>query len=83
VLTVTKSRSIADVSWQGREVEAALDNVQGAGLFIELETQAETTDLEAAKECIRSLAAALGLGDADQERRSYLELVLEALAATG
>ena len=83
VRTVTKSRSIAEISWQGREVEAALDDVQGAGLFIELETQAEAADLEAAKECIRSLAAALGLSDADQERRSYLEMVLKAFAADG
>lgn len=81
VLTVTKLRCVANVAWNGFEVEAALDEVSGAGLFVELETQAETDDLEQAKECIRSLAAELGLREADQERRSYLELVLNAIAA--
>lgn len=83
VLTVTKNRSIASVVWEGREVELALDDVQGAGTFIELETQAEPSDLESAKECIRSLAAVLGLSDAAQERRSYLEMVLKGIAANG
>ena len=76
VLTVTKSRSIAEVSWLGCEVEVALDEVTGAGLFVELETQSAGSELEVAKECIRTLAAKLGLSEADQERRSYLELVL-------
>lgn len=76
VLTVTKSRQIAEVHWQSKTVEIALDQVSGAGDYVELETQAEENQLETAKECIRSLAAHLGLADSDQERRSYLELVL-------
>jgi adenylate cyclase class 2 len=78
VWTVVKSRTLAEVAFQGRQVEIALDEVTGAGQFVELETQAEAADLEAAKECIRQLAAELGLSEADQERRSYLELVIES-----
>jgi adenylate cyclase class 2 len=78
VLTVTKSREIAKIEWQNSEVEIALDEVTGAGLFVELETQAAEADLEIAKACIHSLATALGLAEEDQERRSYLELVLSA-----
>lgn len=76
VLVVAKARSIAKVTWQSREVEIALDEVKDAGLFVELETQAADVELDAAKECIRSLALAMGLNEADQERRSYLEMVL-------
>ncbi len=76
VLIVTKSRSIALLAWQHREIEIALDEVNGAGLFVELETQAVEKELDAAKECIRALAMALGLCEEDQERRSYLEMVL-------
>lgn len=76
VLVVKKVRSIANVAWQGRDVEVALDEVKDAGLFVELETQAANAELEDAKECIRTMASAIGLSETDQERRSYLEMVL-------
>lgn len=72
--TVAKTRTPGGLSWDGREVEVALDAVAGLGDFLEIEIVAAEGDLAAATSCLESLAAALG---ADQrERRSYLELVL-------
>ncbi len=70
---VRKSRLKAAVVWQGREVEGSLDDVQGLGTFVELELMVPAEGIEAAKDCIQSLARALGLKDS--ERRSYLELL--------
>ncbi len=72
---VRKSRRKARVDWQGRSVEISLDEVVGLGVFVELELIAEADDLDAARSCILSLAATLGLEGS--ERRSYLELLLE------
>ncbi len=80
VLEVRKSRRIASVAWQGYHVEAALDDVAGLGQFVELELQATADGIDAARDALASLAAALGL-TAD-ERRSYLELLLAARAAS-
>ena len=75
VAVVRKSRRKAAVPWQGRTVEASLDEVQDVGTFVEFELIAEEQDVEAAKACIISLAQSLGL--TQDERRSYLELLLE------
>ena len=88
---VRKSRRKARVLWQERSVEVSLDVVERLGEFIELElvvddgsttgvdgvaTEApRSPSIEAAKTCIASLAADLGLEAS--ERRSYLELLLE------
>jgi adenylate cyclase, class 2 len=72
---VRKLRRKAIVPWQGRQVEASLDEVQGLGAFVELELFAEADDLPAAKACIASLAENLGLSTS--QRRSYLELLLD------
>jgi len=72
---VRKSRRKATIPWQGREVEASLDEVDGVGTFVEFELQAEQSGVEAARNCIQSLAQSLGLTQG--ERRSYLELLLE------
>lgn len=74
VAEVRKSRRKALVSWQGRRVEASLDEVEHVGTFAELELVVDDPDLEPAKACIASLAAVLGLKQS--ERRSYLELLL-------
>ena len=73
---VRKSRRKAHVAWQGYSVEASLDVVERLGAFAELELLVEGDDLEAAKACIASLAKVLGLQKS--ERRSYLELLIEA-----
>lgn len=75
VAEVCKYRRKATVSWQGRQVEAALDEVVDVGRFVELELVAEEDDVEPAKACIASLAHELGLSGS--ERRSYLEMLLE------
>ena len=64
------------VVWQGRSVEASLDEVERLGTFAELELVVEPDDVEAAKACIASLAEALGLEGS--ERRSYLELLMDS-----
>ena len=75
---VRKSRRKAHVVWQGRNVEASLDEVEGLGEFAELELVVEPEGIEVAKTCIASLAEALGLEGS--ERRSYLELLRTALS---
>jgi adenylate cyclase, class 2 len=75
VAEVRKSRRKAKILWQGREVEGSLDDVEGVGSYFELELIADANGLEAAKSCIGSLAAHLGLHES--ERRSYLELLLK------
>jgi adenylate cyclase class 2 len=64
-------------------LEAALDDVEGLGCFVELEIlvdddAARAGGLEPARQAMRSLAAELGLEDV--ERRSYLELRLAQAA---
>jgi adenylate cyclase class 2 len=75
VATVRKQRRIFHIAHSGREVEGALDEVDGVGAFVELELSADDATLDDAKRAIRELAADLGLGAT--ERRSYLELLLE------
>ncbi len=71
---VRKSRRKAAVDWQGRTVEASLDEVQGLGSFAELELITDADGIEAARAHIAALAETLGLQTT--ERRSYLELLL-------
>ena len=75
VAEVRKSRRKAAIPWQGRTVEASLDDVEGVGAFVELELVVDESDLEAAKACILSLAQSLDL--TQSERRSYLEMLLK------
>ena len=74
VAEVCKYRRKAIIPWQGRRVEAALDDVAEVGTFVELELVAEDDEVDAARACIGSLAEHLGLSGG--ERRSYLELLL-------
>jgi len=75
IAEVAKYRRKATVLWEGRQIEAALDEVVEVGTFIELELVADDQDLESAKACIASLAEKLGLSGS--QRKSYLELLLE------
>jgi adenylate cyclase class 2 len=76
VATVEKRRRKAHFDWQGQEVEASLDEVAGLGSYVELELSAGDDSLAQAEAALASLAATLPLGES--ERRSYLELLLEA-----
>jgi adenylate cyclase class 2 len=75
VAIVRKTRRTCRICVGGDEVEVALDDVDQVGSFVELELQADDATLEAAKQSIAQLAAELDLGP--QERRSYLEMLLE------
>jgi len=75
VAEVKKSRRKAAVPWQGRRVEACLDEVAGVGTFVEFELIADESQIDAARKCIQSLAQSFGL--IQSERRSYLELLLK------
>ncbi len=75
VAEVRKRRRVAHFPWRGFEVEAALDDVDRLGQFVELELSADDHDLNTARESLTLLAQELGLEKA--ERRSYLELLLE------
>ena len=75
VAEVHKSRRKAAIPWQGRTVEASLDDVQGVGTFVEFELVVDEPEVDAARSCIISLAQSFGLTKG--ERRSYLEMLLE------
>jgi adenylate cyclase class 2 len=74
VATVRKTRLSGSLTFGGWEFEAALDDVVGAGQFLELETTADDQTLAEAKIALAALVQTLGLTEI--ERRSYLELVL-------
>jgi adenylate cyclase, class 2 len=81
VTTVRKHRETFELVHEGIEVEAALDEVERVGKFVELEAGVEVegddhTGVDAAKRVLAALAGQLGL--ANSERRSYLELLLQA-----
>jgi adenylate cyclase class 2 len=75
VAVVKKRRRTFHLHHDERQVEGALDEVDGLGTFVELELTADETGLDAARRSITALAAELDLGPS--ERRSYLELLLE------
>jgi adenylate cyclase class 2 len=81
VRSVEKTRQPFHLSWQGREFEFALDTVAGLGEFLEIETQADAAEWEAARDALLALAGRLGLKQS--ERRSYLQLLLEHDAQGG
>ena len=76
VAEVCKLRRKAFVAWEGRTIEVSLDAIDGLGTFVELELMAAPAEVEPAKARLASLAAKLNL--VRSERRSYLELLLEA-----
>ncbi|HUY93520.1 MAG TPA: class IV adenylate cyclase [Pirellulales bacterium] len=79
VATVEKRRRKTHLDWQGQLVEVSLDEVERVGSFVELELIADDKSLPRAEAALAALAAALTLGES--ERRSYLELLLEAQRA--
>jgi adenylate cyclase, class 2 len=76
VAEVRKIRRTFHINWQGSQIEAALDDVTGVGTYLELEIATDEPQLDAARFRIAELAQTLGLSTS--ERRSYLELLLEA-----
>lgn len=67
----------------GREMLATLvrvPEVDGNGVWIELETQAERSDLDAALADVRSVLGELGIGDGDLTTEKYTDSVRAARA---
>lgn len=78
VTTVKKKRRVYHFTRDGFELEACFDTLDGVGAFVELEILASDAQYEAAKTVLLAVAAELGL--TEQEKRSYLSMVLEAQA---
>ncbi len=76
VAVVQKQRRIYHLERGTFSLEVSLDQVQGLGHFVEIEILAPKERLEDARRVVQELATALGL--TTSERRSYLELLLEA-----
>jgi adenylate cyclase class 2 len=75
VRTVDKRRIPFHLGWRGRDWEVVLDEVAGLGNFLEIETLADESERDAARDALLELAKELQLAGA--ERRSYLEMLLE------
>jgi len=76
VAVVSKNRTVYKFHRGAFAMEACLDDIGSIGRFVELEIQSSEADYEAAKTTLLAAAAELGLKD--QERRSYLEMLLSA-----
>lgn len=70
--TVRKEREVFDFG----EYTVTLDDVDGLGEFVEVETETETEDIEDARDGARELLTDLDLDPDEQIRTSYLELLL-------
>jgi len=76
VLVVRKTRRKASFKFEGRAFEVVLDDVEGLGLFVEIETIAEQqAELDQARDALLKLAGQLDLSE--PLRRSYLGMLLE------
>lgn len=75
VATVHKKRTPYQLSHVGRQFEVVLDEVEGLGLYAEVETVVASVDEQTvAEQAVANLASALGL--MKPEMRSYLEMLL-------
>jgi adenylate cyclase class 2 len=75
VRSVVKSRTCLRLHFEGREIEVALDDVDGLGRFVELECITDEAGKNSARDCLLRLADQLSLRDST--RRSYLEMLIE------
>ncbi len=73
---VRKHRRVFELARDSFHIEVCLDQVEQVGRYAELEIVADESKLDAARSLVLKLAAELGL--TQSERRSYLELLLEA-----
>lgn len=71
---VAKSRATAKLTWGGTEYEAAWDEVDRLGTFLEIELLVDEAERDHAQRKILALEKELELSAV--ERRSYLEMVL-------
>jgi adenylate cyclase class 2 len=78
---VEKTRALYELTWEGRDLELAVDAVDGLGSFLEIESLAQNSDRDAARDAILRLAEKLGLEN--PERRSYLQLLIQRESGEG
>lgn len=76
VRTIIKYRQSGHLFWEGVTIELAIDDVPSIGQFIELEAIADDSGWQTVRDSLVRLAEKLLL--TDPERRSYLELHIEA-----
>jgi adenylate cyclase, class 2 len=76
---VDKTRATYDLTFEGRQLELAVDAVDDLGTFLEIESLADERDRDAARDVILRLAESLGLKN--PERRSYLQLLVQQAEA--
>ena len=79
VASVRKTRTALTLTWKTWQVEAALDEVDPLGSFVELELTSDEAHLNEARSALAELAKEIHLDQS--ERRSYLELLLEIQAS--
>ena len=76
VTVVRKTRHTFDLTRGGFALHVCLDELDGVGLFVELEIVADEAGEEAARAAVLGAARELGLPE-QSERRSYLGMLLE------
>lgn len=81
VAEVIKKREKSWLQWGQWNVEISLDDVQEVGTFVELEIICPAEQLPSARDAVLRLGQNLGLEQ--QERRSYLELLLVKRRSSG
>lgn len=74
VAIVRKKRREYAITRSRRAYKILVDEVDGLGTFVEIETIADARDLDGARDGVLKLASDMGLESS--ERRSYLELLL-------
>jgi adenylate cyclase class 2 len=74
--TVRKHRRVFATDREGFHCEICLDEVEDVGRYVELEIMAPEAQLDVGRGAIQRIAPELGLSAI--ERRSYLELLLQA-----
>ena len=78
VAAVNKKRDSITIVYQDQTIEVCLDDVEGAGTFVELEQVVkEKSEIEAAKGNLESLAVKLGI-TTQPTTVSYLEMILNS-----
>jgi len=75
VRRIEKTRRVFRATYQEREFKIVLDDVNKLGMFVEIETLAQQSDWEQARDTAVQLAEELDLRDS--ERRSYLRMLLD------
>ncbi len=79
VATIRKRREPFHLTFQGLQLEVALDTAEGLGTFVEIEAMASgPDDLPGTQQAVLALADLIGLSEV--EPRSYLRMALEARA---